>query len=84
MFCPTKVRKGQNQKANVTCTIQCSGCHTDYVGKKDRNLITRLPEHRKKEDQPIFHIVWQTFFQIMARVITQNMFIAVILTITKF
>ena len=29
-------------------------CHNDYVNKTDRNLITRLSEHGKKEDQPMF------------------------------
>ena len=54
MFCPTKDRISWNQKANVTYIIQCPGCHNDYVGKADRNLITRLSEHGKKEDQPMF------------------------------
>ena len=30
------------------------GWHNDYVGKTDSNLITRLSEHGKKEDQPMF------------------------------
>ena len=30
------------------------GCHNDYVGKTDSNLITRLSEHGKKEDRPMF------------------------------
>ena len=37
--------------------IQCPGCNNNYVGKTDRNLITRSSEHGKKEDQPMF----QTF-----------------------
>ena len=41
-------------KANVICIIQCPGCHNDYVGKTDRNLTTRLSEHGKKENQPMF------------------------------
>ena len=28
--------------------------HNDYVGKKDRNLIIRLSEYEKKENQPMF------------------------------
>ena len=54
MFCPTKDRISWNQKANVIYIIQCLGCQNDYVGKTDRNLITRLSEHGKKEDQPMF------------------------------
>ena len=58
MFCPTKDRISWNQKANVMYIIQCPGCHSDYVGKTDRNLITRLSEHGKKEDQPMFQHFW--------------------------
>ena len=54
MFCPTKDRISWNQKANVIYIIQCPGCHNDYVDKTDRNLITRLSEHGKKEDQRMF------------------------------
>ena len=54
MFCPTKYRIRWNQKANVVYIIQCPGCHNDYIGKTDRNLITRLSEHRKKGSQLIF------------------------------
>ena len=39
---------------NVIYTIQCPGCHNDYAGKTDRNLITRLSEHGQREDQPMF------------------------------
>ena len=49
MFFPTKYRIRWNQKANVIYIIQCPGCHNDYIGKTDRNLITRLSENRKKE-----------------------------------
>ena len=54
MFCPTKDRIRWNQKANVIYIIQCPGCHNDYIGKTDRNLITRLSEHRKKGSQLMF------------------------------
>ena len=54
MFCPTKDRISWNQNANVIYIIQCLGGHNDYIGKTDRNLITRLSEHGKKEDQPMF------------------------------
>ena len=43
-----------NQKANVIYIIQCPDCHNDSVGKTDRNIITRLSEHWKKEGQPMF------------------------------
>ena len=54
MFCPTKDRISWNQRANVIYLIQCPSCHNDYVGKTSRNLITRLSELGKKEDQPMF------------------------------
>ena len=42
IFCPTKDIISWNQKANVIYIIQCPGCHNDYLGKMERNLITRL------------------------------------------
>ena len=55
MFCPKKDRITWNEKANAISIIQCPCCHNVYVGKMDRNLITRLSEHGKKEDQRMFH-----------------------------
>ena len=52
-FCPTNDRISRNQKANVMYIIQFFGCHNDNVGETDRNLVTRLLEHGKKEDQPM-------------------------------
>ena len=54
MFCPTKDRIRWNQKAKVIYIIQCPGCQNDYVGKTDRNLVTRLSDHGRKKDQPMF------------------------------
>ena len=54
MFCPTKDKISWNQKANAIYIIQCSGCHNYYIGKTDRNLIARLSEQWKKEDQLMF------------------------------
>ena len=54
LFCRIKDRVRWNQKANVIHIIQCCGCHSDYVGKMDRNLITRLLEYWIKEDQLMF------------------------------
>ena len=53
-FCPTKDRISWNQKAHVMYIIQFFGCQNDNVGKTDRNLVTRLLQHGKKEDQPMF------------------------------
>ena len=49
MFCPTEDRISWNQKTNAIYIIQCHGFQR---GKRDRNLITGLSEHEKKEDQP--------------------------------
>ena len=51
IFCPTNNGISWNQKENAKYIIQCPVCHNDYVGKTDKNIITRLSEHGKKEDQ---------------------------------
>ena len=56
MFCTTKDRIISNQKANVVYIIRCPGCRNDYVGKKDKNLITRLSEHGKRKMNPCSNI----------------------------
>ena len=33
--------------------VTCPGCNEDYIGKIDRNLVTRLNEHASREDQPM-------------------------------
>ena len=46
-------------KANVVYHFTCPGCSKSYVGKTDRNLVTRLTEHAngKGEDSAIsFHL----------------------------
>ena len=45
MFCNTKDSISAEQKSNVIYGITCPGCFQVYVGKTDRNLITRLDEH---------------------------------------
>ena len=41
-------------KSNVVYRITCPGCFQIYVGKTDRNLITRHDEHGTKVDQPMY------------------------------
>ena len=60
LFCPSKDRKSWNQNINVIYIIQSPSFHNDYVGKTDRNIITRLSEHRKKKDQPMFQHFWSS------------------------
>ena len=52
-FVQRKIEYIGTEKANAINTIQCPGCHIDYVGKTGKNLITRLSDHGKKE-QPMF------------------------------
>ena len=54
MFCNTKDSISAEQKSNVIYGITCRGCFQKYVGKTDRNLITRLDEHGTKVDQPMY------------------------------
>ena len=54
MFCNTKDSISAEQKSNVIYGITCPGCFQKYVGKTDRNLITRLDEHGTKVDQPMY------------------------------
>ena len=50
MFCNTKDSISAEQKSNVIYWITCPTCFQKYVGKTDRNLITRLDEHGTKVD----------------------------------
>ena len=54
MFCSAKDSIPIRQKANLIYKVTCPGSNEDYVGKTDRNLITRLNEHASHEDQPIY------------------------------
>ena len=49
-FCSNKDHIQFQQKANVIHRITCSGCYSKYIEKTDRNIITRLDEHRTKPD----------------------------------
>ena len=54
MFCNPKDSISEEQKSNVIYRITSPGCFQKYVGKTDRNLITRLDKHGTKVDQPIY------------------------------
>ena len=56
MFCSNKDPIQKLMKANVVYCFTCPGCSKTYVGKTDRNLITRLTEHAKGkgDDSAIF------------------------------
>ena len=42
------------QKANVIYRIRCPGFYNKYIGKTDRNIITRFYRHGTKPDQPLY------------------------------
>ena len=47
MFCSNKSRLLPQHKSHVVYNFICPGCSSSYIGKTDRNLITRLEEHSK-------------------------------------
>ena len=53
MFCSTKYSIPIHRKAKVICKVTSHGCNEAYVGKTDRNSVTRLNEHASCDDQPI-------------------------------
>ena len=56
MFCSNKDPTDKLMKANIVYCFNCPFCSKSYIGKTDRNLITRLSEHSKGkgEDSAIF------------------------------
>ena len=54
IFCSAENSIPIHQKANVIYKVSCPGCHEDYVGKTDWNLVTRLNEHASREDQAMY------------------------------
>ena len=59
MFCSAKDWIPIHQKANVIYKVTSPGCNEDYIGKTDRNLVTRLNEHGFREDQPMYKHLWK-------------------------
>ena len=57
MFCSNKDRLDPIKKANVVYCFTCPGCAKKYIGKTERNLITRVEEHArgKKVDDSAIH-----------------------------
>ena len=54
MFCNTKDSISVEQKSNVFYKITFPGCFQKYVGKTERNVITRPDEHGTNVDQPMY------------------------------
>ena len=57
MFCSNKDQIQFQQKANVVYRITCPGCYNKYIGKTDRNIVTRMDEHGTKPDQPMYQLL---------------------------
>ena len=53
MFCSSKDQIPTDQKANLIYRFTFPGCNEKYIGKTDRNIITRLHEHGSRIDQPL-------------------------------
>ena len=53
MFCSNKDKIAPLNKANVVYIFSCPGCFKTYIGKTERNLITRLEEHVEGRDSAI-------------------------------
>ena len=53
MFCSSKDQIPTDQKANLICRFTFPGCNEKYIGKADRNIITRLHENGSRIDQPL-------------------------------
>ena len=54
MFCNAKDSISVEQKSNVFYKITFPGCFQKYVGKTERNVITRPDEHGTNVDQPMY------------------------------
>lgn len=55
MFCSNKDRIADIKKANVVYKFSCPGCAKTYIGKTERNLITRLNEHADGHVESAIH-----------------------------
>ena len=53
MFCSSMDEIPTDQKVNLIYRFTCPGCNEKYIGKTDRNIITRLHEYGSRIDQPL-------------------------------
>ena len=54
MFCSVKDFIPTLQKSNVVYCLTCPDCKEKYIGKTDRNLVTRRNEQEARYDQPLY------------------------------
>ena len=57
MFCSSKVEFIFNKKLML---FKCWGCFNKYIGKTDRNIITRIDEHEKNTAYKLYRI-WRIY-----------------------
>ena len=55
-FINTKDPTPKQYKSSVVYKFSCPGCSSSYIGKTDRNLITRIKEHVKPNSEIFNHV----------------------------
>ena len=53
-YCNVKDKVPHEQRNNIIYGITCPGCGEKYIGKTERCLISRMNEHGKRENEPMF------------------------------
>ena len=53
-FVQLRIAFQYTKKTNAIYKVTSPGYNEGYVGKTDRNLVTRLNEHASREDQPMY------------------------------
>ena len=53
-YCNVKDKVCHEQRNNIIYRITCPGCGKKYIGKTERCLISRMNEHGKQENEPMF------------------------------
>ena len=53
-YCSVKDKLPKDQISNLIYKISCPGCGSDYIGKTDRNFITRMKEQGSRDNEPMF------------------------------
>ena len=53
-YCSTKDKLPREQLSNLIYKIKCPGCGSHYIGKTDRNFITRMKEQGSRDYEPMY------------------------------
>ena len=53
-YCNVRDKVPHEQRNNIIYRITCPGCGEKYIGKTERCLISRMNEHGKRENEPMF------------------------------